>query len=256
MRKIYLSAGHSNTKGRDRGAVANGYYEGDLMVIFREKVAYYLLKKYNIKAVLDGSDTILAESLNFFKKITDSTCILVDFHLNSFNNVSKGVETLIPTNYSQFELKLAGNISDVVAKSLDTVLRGSTKGVAGVKTEAESQHKSLGWMRLVGENVLSELCFISNPTEIKRFIDRMDLVSELVADELALASVDWNKSQLKQNSNTIVQNLDGKIYHTVVIGDTLSKLSIKYGTTVLELMKLNSKDGSTVIKIGEKLRVK
>ena len=35
MRSVFLSAGHSNRPGRDRGAAGNGYIEGELAVEFR-----------------------------------------------------------------------------------------------------------------------------------------------------------------------------------------------------------------------------
>ena len=45
-------------------------------------------------------------------------------------------------------------------------------------------------------------------------------------------------------------------YHTVQSGDTLYKLARKYGTTVAELCRLNRIKEDSVIRIGQKLRVK
>lgn len=38
MRTVFISAGHSNQPGRDRGAYGNGYNEGDLTAEFRNLV--------------------------------------------------------------------------------------------------------------------------------------------------------------------------------------------------------------------------
>ncbi|MBO7070817.1 MAG: LysM peptidoglycan-binding domain-containing protein, partial [Bacteroidales bacterium] len=45
-------------------------------------------------------------------------------------------------------------------------------------------------------------------------------------------------------------------YHTVQSGDTLYKLARRYGTTVAEICRLNRIKEDSVIKIGQKLRVK
>ena len=47
-----------------------------------------------------------------------------------------------------------------------------------------------------------------------------------------------------------------KIYHTVVKGDTLSKIARQHGTTVAKLCQLNNISTTTILKVGRKLRVK
>lgn len=46
------------------------------------------------------------------------------------------------------------------------------------------------------------------------------------------------------------------VYHTVVSGDTVSGIAIKYGTTVSVIKSLNNLKDANVIYIGQKLRVK
>jgi N-acetylmuramoyl-L-alanine amidase len=43
------------------------------------------------------------------------------------------------------------------------------RGDQGIKTEADSHHGRLGWMRLTGENVLMEICFITNPVDMQKY---------------------------------------------------------------------------------------
>ena len=38
MRKIFISAGHSNKQGTDRGASGNGFIEGELTVELRDLI--------------------------------------------------------------------------------------------------------------------------------------------------------------------------------------------------------------------------
>lgn len=44
--------------------------------------------------------------------------------------------------------------------------------------------------------------------------------------------------------------------HTIVKGDTLYSIAIKYGTSVSKLLALNPKVKSNYLEIGQKLRVK
>ena len=58
-------------------------------------------------------------------------------------------------------------------------------------------------------------------------------------------------------AKTTVPKKDEGIYHTVVVGDNLTKISRKYGTTVLDILKLNpSITNPNVLKVGQKIRVK
>ena len=45
-------------------------------------------------------------------------------------------------------------------------------------------------------------------------------------------------------------------YHTIVSGDTLGALAVKYKTTVKKICELNNIKESTILKLGRKLRVK
>lgn len=165
MRKVILSAGHSNVKGLDRGAVGNGFIEGVLTVEFRDLLVKEL-RELNIFAEIDDAKNVLSQSISYFKNILSKDDIAIDIHFNASSNPqAKGVETLIPTQYTITEYNIASDISNAINNNLNSTLRGKN----GVKTELESHHKSLGWMRLNGNNILIEICFISNPTEIAKY---------------------------------------------------------------------------------------
>ena len=53
-----------------------------------------------------------------------------------------------------------------------------------VKLESESQHKSLGFMRLKGENILIEMCFITNANDMASYQANKVQLAESLADVL------------------------------------------------------------------------
>lgn len=237
MRKIYISAGHSNKAGRDRGAASNGYIEGELTVRFRDLLKKEL-ERLGANVIVDNNDTILSQSIAFFKNLTSNKDIVLDIHWNSATPKATGVEHLIPGEYSIFEKELAKKLSDVVSETLNIPLRGVTAGAKGVKTELESHHGRLGWMRLTGENILCEMCFISNPNDMKKYFDNEIQLVKNYAQVLF--------EQVKENQTECV--------YTVIKGDSLSKIANKFNTTVEKLKKDNNLT-TNVIQIGWKLKV-
>jgi N-acetylmuramoyl-L-alanine amidase len=242
MRKIYLSAGHSSKIGKnslgktiDNGASGNGYSEGILTAELRKLVAEELIK-LGIKPITDTDDSIFTQTINYFRNLTDSKSIVCEFHWNSANPQAKGTETLIPAKYTEFEWKLAEALSDVVASTLNIPLRGKK----GVKTEIESAHKKLLWMSLTGENVLMEICFISNKSEMESYQKN----KEILAKKIALVLYRFSKEDNIQSSNT----------YTVKSGDTLSKIAKNNNTTVEKIKKENNLS-SDIIKIGQKIKI-
>ncbi len=230
MRNIYLSAGHSNTKGRDMGAVGNGFIEGVEAAELRN-IIFTELKKLGITAKMDSNNTILADSLRFFKNLTDSKSIVVDIHFNAGVPKATGTETLVPFDATKFEKSLAEELTKTMSETLAIKSRG-------VKTEADSHHGRLGWMRLTGENVLLEVCFISNKKEIENYrIKRFELGRNIAKVLFEFA-----------NDKTVTQE------HVVQKGDTLSKIALQYKTTVIKL-QTDNKLTNTTIFVGQKLKL-
>lgn len=56
--------------------------------------------------------------------------------------------------------------------------------------------------------------------------------------------------------DTTIQAQDQQIYHTIVKGDTLSKIARQHGTTIGKICQLNNITSTTVLRVGRKLRVK
>lgn len=187
-RRIFLSAGHSSTPGRDRGAssVDGKYIEGVLAAELRSLIFKYLQEIHNIRASIDKDDTITAQTINLFKHYTNPRSILVDLHFNANDKpTAQGVEVVIPKIYSPFELKLAGDIANAIHQVTDFKLRNATEGIKGVIDETRTARQRLGWMSLVGENILIEVCFVSNPVEMSIYTEKKEQIAKAIACVLA-----------------------------------------------------------------------
>ena len=244
MRKVFISAGHSNTRGRDRGASGNGYVEGDLTVEYRNLLTAEL-NKLGIKPIVDADNSILAETIRFFKNLTTSTCIVIDIHWNAAADPSAtGTETLIPAQNTEFERTLAKAMSDDKARTLGIPLRGNHAGLRGVKTELNSHHGRLGWMRLTGENILLEMGFISNPNDMSKYQANKHLLAATHARTI---------SKFARHLERVIKSTS--IVHTVRQGETLFSIGRQHGVTPGEIASKNGIVNNN-IRVGQTLRIK
>jgi N-acetylmuramoyl-L-alanine amidase len=174
MAKIYLSAGHSV---KQPGASGNGYKEHELAIELRQLIATELELLGN-KPILDSNDNALSHSIAFFKNLVGANSIVVDIHWNASASITAtGTETLIPKEYNIFEYELACELSRIISFVLNIPKRGTD----GVKTEADSHHGRLGWMRLNGNNILLEVCFISNESDMKSYQKNKGVLAKAIA---------------------------------------------------------------------------
>jgi N-acetylmuramoyl-L-alanine amidase len=243
MRKIFISAGHSNKPGKDQGAAGNGFVEGQLSVEFKNLLVSEL-KSMGVTPIADVDSNVLKESLNFFKNLTAKDSIVLDIHWNAGPPSATGVEVLIPSENSSVERNLAKDLADEISNTLSIPLRGSHAGLAGVKTEAESHHGRLGWMRLTGENVLLEMCFISSKSDMESYQKNKSTIAKKIAKVL----YDY------ANDNGIPQIIGTTKTYKVKSGDTLSKIAVDNKTSVSEIKRLNNLTSDT-IKINQVLIV-
>lgn len=184
MRKVFISAGHTR-KGQDAGAVAHGYKEGDLTAALRDKIVAEL-KLLGVNAIVDDDKNALQQTINTFRAVANPDAIMLDIHFNAGGAVATGTETFVPLKPSNFELELACELSEVIHEVMGIRLRGVNFGYTGVKLESESARKSLGWMRLTGENVLMEVCFMSNKSELENYLFNEAKISKRIAYVLAM----------------------------------------------------------------------
>lgn len=243
-RDILLSAGHTNVKGLDMGAVANGYIEGELTVEFRDLVKVHL-ECMGHKVTIENNAHALSKTVRVFKNITNHRAILVDFHWNAATPGATGTESFVPENPSKIELCLASNMSETCSRVLGIPTRGVYKGYEGVKPESLTRHKRLGWMRLTGHNVLLEVCFLTNQGDMNAYEENKNILAHSVALDIHLASVIKTDIDDYEKPNGV---------HTVVSGDTLSGIGVRYDRSVLELMEMNDMMDTTIY-IGQDLYV-
>ena len=166
---IVITAGHSNV---DPGAPSQNkeIYEAHVVTDFRNMVAHYLrAAAADIRTDGDGNQNL---SLNQAIKLIKPGYIAVEFHCNAFTNPSAtGVETLSqPKNKG-----LGGKLCEAVANELGIVNRGA-------KGEGSGQHSRLGFVGAGG--ILLELFFISNPDDLRRYLEKKWLVARAVANVL------------------------------------------------------------------------
>lgn len=179
--KLFLSAGHAvKASGKDPGATGNGYWEGDLAYEF-VSLLNEELSKLNIKAVVDNKNNILSNTLQVIKFLSPDNWLLIEFHFNAGQPTATGVEVVVPNVPSVTERKIAGSIANIISSRLGIKLRGNN----GVITEDMTARKTLGWMRPTGENILVELCFISNKKDIDSYNKNKTLLAKDIADYLA-----------------------------------------------------------------------
>jgi N-acetylmuramoyl-L-alanine amidase len=172
-RKIIISAGHGGT---DPGASGNGYIERDLAIELRDLIIVEL-KALGINALTDDNRNALSQTLAWLRGKFSDKDILVDIHWNAAGNPeARGSEVIIPTVASDFEKKLA--------RALLSVFSALGFRDRGVKPETLTARKSLAWMRPNAENILIEVCFISNSLDMKLYQANKHTISKRIAHVL------------------------------------------------------------------------
>jgi len=174
---IYVFAGHVADKtdpDYDPGASANGFVEADLSATLRNKVAN-LLKAAGAKVTVDSD----GDSLKAVLAKTDSSekDVIFDIHWNAGVAGATGTEVFIPDRHTDFEKKFAKKIVDSIGAIMGLKVRG-------VKTEAQSARKRLGVMRPLGINMLVEICFLTNKSDMEKYLNNIDIVAKAISNVL------------------------------------------------------------------------
>lgn len=176
MKKLILIAGHGGSDKGAPGVVYKGHklWEADLNILVRNTifdfVNYYAADYPNLKIqTLKDDDSLTLQGvinwLNVGLTPTEDR-IIFDIHFNAFNGTATGTETIIPLNPSQKERELA----TLIQTTSTNVMKIRNRGV---KTEDKTARKRLAIMRPKGINVLWEICFIDNKTDVEAFFDNL-----------------------------------------------------------------------------------
>lgn len=171
MKQIVITAGHSNS---DPGAIGGQLKEAHVVTDFRNIVAFYL-ERAKVPFITDGEGSDNKPLSQAVKLITPDS-IAVEFHCNSFTKPSAtGVETLSAAK----DYELGRKLCEAVSETLGIVNRGA-------KSEDSGQHSRLAFVRAGG--IILELFFISNPDDVRAYLDRKWLAARAVADVLIEAA--------------------------------------------------------------------
>jgi N-acetylmuramoyl-L-alanine amidase len=174
---ILVSAGHTNVAGQDRGAIGNGFIEGNLTTELRDAVAAKL-REMGLKNVaedgFDGENDPLKKAL----VLARSAQIAVEFHWNAAGSpTATGIEVLSKPS----KKALAQQIANAIHQATGIGLRGDY----GWKADDSGQHHRLAFCEAGG--LIVEICFISNPNDMRRYRENFEAVASGVAAVIAAA---------------------------------------------------------------------
>ncbi|MDI1430149.1 N-acetylmuramoyl-L-alanine amidase [Polyangium sorediatum] len=199
---IYLLAGHHNfdpgASGKrhvlvglpqypyirvDTELVNESTLTKELRNLTVQKLALSQFQARKATVAIDDDNDSLRRVIKKIKSTQDD--VVCELHFNSGNRTDSGVLAIHPEKATEKELELAQNIADTLSSIMGLrKVPGAKPGQpAGMWSERETRHKTLGIMRPKGTNVLVEVCYLSNPFDIARY----DLHKEDVA--LALADL-------------------------------------------------------------------
>lgn len=157
---IFNSAGHSPyATNKDFGAEGCGYKEGLLTIEFRNLINKMLSGK-GVKYISDLDSETLSE---YLKRIeTGNASVVVEHHFNASDGKATGIEVIVGSDADRLDIAFAKELCDTGASILGVKNRG-------VKSEAESHRGRLGLMREQGIVALTEICFIDNIEDMKKY---------------------------------------------------------------------------------------
>lgn len=172
-KNLFVIAGHG---GKDPGAIGNGYKEADLTVELRDLIVSRLREKYN--TFTDVNVSPLAQVISWLRSIVKKDNLLIDIHFNAaINPAATGVEVIVPDSFSSFESALATNICISISKCLSIKNRS-------VKKESQSARGRIAILNVPAENILIEVCFITNKQDIASYQANKEKLADVIAEEV------------------------------------------------------------------------
>ncbi len=98
----------------------------------------------------------------------------------------------------------------------------------------------------------------SHASEILQEFDDDWAIGSLLAeagDSVAIRAAIAQQKAIDSNGQTVVKE-SSAVYHTVKSGDILGRIAIRYGTTVDRICKLNNISRNSILRLGQRLRVR
>lgn len=170
---IILTAGHSN--GQPGAASPDGRYREEVLALeLRNRVAE-ILRSRGYTVLTDGAGAVNLPLREAIRLARNHVGPELEIHFNAGATTATGVEAFALPAQKVFAQAVAQN----VARALGLKVRGDR----GWKHPQDSQHSQLGICNAGA--VLLEVCFISNPEDMRRYVASVGAVAEAVAQVLA-----------------------------------------------------------------------
>lgn len=228
MVKIYIDPGHGGT---DPGAVGNGLQEKSLTLQIATRVRD-LLRNYSnadVRMSRTGDKTVsLAQRTN------DANAWGADFFLSIHINAGGG------TGYEDFIYPGLG----APTTTYQNLIHEEILKVVDFRDRGKKQ---------ANFHVLRETRMPAILTE-NGFIDTVADANKLKQSSFLQAIAQGHVNGLVRAFNLTPSG--GAVYHTVVSGDTVYGLSLRYGSTIQQIRSWNGLDANYTIRVGQVLRVK
>lgn len=237
-KRILISAGHTNTPGKDRGVSANGIIEGVEATYLRDAIANRLIHRgHSVRR--DGTDGI-NDPLTKALELIPGTDIAVEFHFNAAASPkATGIEVLSMPNRKADSQRIAAAIQAALGLQL--------RGEKGWKPDTSGQHHRLAFCRRGG--LIVEVCFLTNPDDVRIYnAKRRELVEALVT---AIGGDGGEVVPMPDPAD------DGRDFYKVQPGDSLWRIAGSFKTTVDALRRLNPTIGNPdAIKVGQYIQIR
>lgn len=170
MRKLFLIAGHG---GKDSGALGNGYNERDLAIELRRLIDLEL-RRIGVVATLDPDENYTGQTMRWLRGKFGSKDVLLDLHWNAADSAkATGSEVIVPNVASDYEKAFAAALLKVLT---DIGFRER-----GVKPESETARGKLIIMSQNAENLLIEVCFITNTQDMVLYQNSKNIIAKRLA---------------------------------------------------------------------------
>lgn len=172
---ILISAGHSNVPPRDPGAVSKDgkHVEAVLALRMRDAVSK-LLREKGLSVIEDGADGV-NEPLRKAILLARRADYALEFHFNAGPPTATGIEALSLPSKKVFAQKLCA--------AIELATNFKLRGDKGWKNQDAGQHPRLGFCQAGG--VVVELCFLSNPSDIRIYLEKENRIALELAEAIA-----------------------------------------------------------------------
>lgn len=175
-----MTGGHQIVNGVGTGVKSPWFEEAEMARHFITKVADYMYNEYGLSIVTDKDYWSLAHVVQWLKRQVTQEDIVIDVHFNAFHKPeANGTEVFVPHDSTTKERHIAKKLLDCIVKTLGTKSRG-------IKPEGASQHARLAMLSqpYKAQNVLIEICFITNTGDVDKFLWNFDDLVKNMGDTI------------------------------------------------------------------------